>query len=91
VQFRAPENIRAQAEQRAAAEGKSLSALARDALEQYLDVEDFPAQGSDDPPADGICSARPRRAGENPDAVRLEHGVEGVGEMACTIPDQELD
>jgi predicted HicB family RNase H-like nuclease len=33
-----PENIRAQAEQRAAAEGKSLSALARDALEHYLEA-----------------------------------------------------
>ena len=38
VQFRVPENIRAQAEQRAAAEGKSLSALARDALEHYLEA-----------------------------------------------------
>jgi predicted HicB family RNase H-like nuclease len=36
VQFRVPENIRAQAEQRAAAEGKSISALAREALEHYL-------------------------------------------------------
>jgi hypothetical protein len=32
-----------------------------------------------------------RWAGENPDAFRLEHGVEGACELACTIPDQELD
>lgn len=37
VQFRVPEQIREQAEARAEAEGKSLSALARTALEQYLD------------------------------------------------------
>jgi predicted HicB family RNase H-like nuclease len=36
VQFRVPENIRAQAAQRAAAEGRSVSALAREALEHYL-------------------------------------------------------
>jgi predicted HicB family RNase H-like nuclease len=38
VQFRVPEAIREQAEQRAAAEGKSLSALAREALEHYLEA-----------------------------------------------------
>jgi len=34
---------------------------------------------------------RLRRAGENPDAIRLGHGVEGACELACTIRDQELD
>jgi predicted HicB family RNase H-like nuclease len=38
VQFRVPESVRAQAEQRATAEGKSLSALAREALEHYLEA-----------------------------------------------------
>jgi predicted HicB family RNase H-like nuclease len=38
VQFRVPEEIRERAEQRAAAEGKSLSALAREALERYLEA-----------------------------------------------------
>lgn len=38
VQFRVPEAIRERAEQRAAAEGKSLSALAREALERYLEA-----------------------------------------------------
>jgi predicted HicB family RNase H-like nuclease len=38
VQFRVPEAIRERAEQRAAAEGKSLSALAREALEHYLEA-----------------------------------------------------
>lgn len=36
VQFRLPETLRAAAEARAAAEGVSLSALAREALEHYL-------------------------------------------------------
>ena len=30
-------------------------------------------------------------AGQNPDAFRLEHGVERIGELACAVPDQELD
>jgi hypothetical protein len=34
----------------------------------------------------GACGG----AGENPDAHGREHGVEGAGELACTIPDQEL-
>ena len=38
VQFRVPEAIRERAEQRATAEGKSLSALAREALEHYLEA-----------------------------------------------------
>ncbi|MGH3712012.1 MAG: ribbon-helix-helix domain-containing protein [Micromonosporaceae bacterium] len=38
VQFRVPEAIRERAERRAAAEGKSLSALAREALERYLEA-----------------------------------------------------
>ena len=38
VQFRVPDSIREKAEQRAAAEGKSLSALAREALERYLEA-----------------------------------------------------
>jgi hypothetical protein len=54
-------------------------------------VEKFPAQGTDDPFADRVRSRRLRWAGENPDAFRLEHGVEGAGELACAIPNQELD
>lgn len=38
VQFRVPEAIRERAGQRAAAEGKSLSALAREALEHCLEA-----------------------------------------------------
>lgn len=37
VQFRVPEQIRDRAEAQAEAEGKSISALAREALERYLD------------------------------------------------------
>jgi hypothetical protein len=36
VSFRVPEQVRRQAEERAAAEGKSVSEIARDALERYL-------------------------------------------------------
>jgi len=32
-----------------------------------------------------------RWAGKDPDPFRLEQGVEGTGELAGTIPDQELD
>ncbi|MGO9667004.1 MAG: hypothetical protein ACLPS1_00135 [Streptosporangiaceae bacterium] len=54
-------------------------------------VEELAAQGADDSLADGIRSGRLRWAGENPDVFRREHGVEGGGELACAIPDQELD
>ena len=53
-------------------------------------VEELPSQGADDPFADRVRSGRLRRAGENPDACRREDGVEGAGELACAIPDQEL-
>ena len=36
VSFRVPEDVRRRAEQRAAAEGRSVSEIARDALERYL-------------------------------------------------------
>jgi hypothetical protein len=32
-----------------------------------------------------------RWADENPDILCCEHGVEGAGELARAIPDQELD
>ena len=51
---------------------------------------DLPAQGTGHPFADGVRSRRLRWAGENPDGVRLEHGVEAAGELACAIPDLEL-
>ena len=59
--------------------------------EDQQPVEQFTAQGADDPFADGVCSGHPRRAGENPDARRREDGVEGISELASAIPDQELD
>ena len=59
-------------------------------IDNQQPVEDFPAQGTDHRFADRVRSRRLRRAGENPDACR-EHGVEGAGELACAIPDQELD
>ena len=32
-----------------------------------------------------------RRAGQDPDALRGEHGIERAGELARPVPDQELD
>src|ERR1039458_227981 len=52
---------------------------------------DLAAQGADDSLAGGVRSGRLRRAGENPDAFRLEYGVEGAGELAGAVPDQEPD
>src|SRR6266566_2342949 len=49
------------------------------------------AEGTDGPFADRVRSRCLRWAGENPDAFRREHGVEGAGELAGAIPDQELD
>jgi hypothetical protein len=54
-------------------------------------VEELAPQGTDHPFADGVRSGRLRRAAENPGALRSEHGVEGLSELPCTIPDQELD
>src|ERR1019366_5341336 len=45
-------------------------------IDDQQPVEKLTAQGTDDPFADGVRSGRLRRAGENPDAFRLEHGVE---------------
>jgi hypothetical protein len=59
-------------------------------IDDQQPVEEFPVQGTDDPFADRVHSGRLRRAGQNPDAVRLEHVVEGTGELACAVPDQEL-
>jgi hypothetical protein len=54
-------------------------------------VKDLASQRAYDPLADSVRSGRLWRAGENPDAIRQEHGVEGIGELARSIPDQELD
>jgi hypothetical protein len=51
----------------------------------------LPAQGTDDPFADGVRSWCLRRAGQNPDAARQEDGVEAGGELAGAVPDQEFD
>ncbi len=60
-------------------------------IDDQQPVEKLPAQGTDDPFADRVRSGRLRRAGENPDAFRLEHRVEGAGKLAGAIPDQEPD
>jgi hypothetical protein len=54
-------------------------------------VEELPPKGPGHPFADGVRSGRLRRAAENPDSFRCEDGVEGTGELARAVPDQELD
>ena len=60
-------------------------------IDDQQSVEDLPAQGADDPFADRVRSGCLRRAAENPDALRGEHGIERAGELARAIPDHELD
>jgi len=60
-------------------------------IDDQQPVEDLPAQGADDPFADRVRSGSLWRAGQNPDALRGEHGVERAGELARAVPDQELD
>jgi hypothetical protein len=60
-------------------------------MDNQQPVEDLAAQGADDPFADRVRSRRLWWAGENPDAFRREHGVEGIGELAGAVPDQEPD
>ena len=60
-------------------------------IDDQQPVEEFAAQGAGDPFADRVRPRGLRWAGENPDAIRREHGVERAGELACAIPDQELD
>jgi hypothetical protein len=60
-------------------------------IDDQQPVEELAAQGADHPFADGVRSGCLRRAGENPDALRREHGAGGAGDLACAIPDQELD
>jgi hypothetical protein len=50
---------------------------------------ELPPQGPDHPFADRVRSGCLRRAGENPDAICLEHGVEGSGELARAVPDRK--
>ncbi len=60
-------------------------------MDDQHQVQDLPPQGADDPLADRVRSGRLRRAGQDPDALGGEHGVERAGELACAVPDQELD
>jgi hypothetical protein len=60
-------------------------------IDDQQSAGDLAAHGADESFADGMRSGRLRRAGKNPDAFRRELSVEGRCELACTIPDQELD
>jgi hypothetical protein len=50
---------------------------------------DLAAQGADHPLANGIRPRCLRRAEEDSDACGGEYGIEGVGELAGAVPDQE--
>src|ERR1017187_10409953 len=50
-------------------------------IDDQQPVQELAAQGTDDSFAGRVRSRRLRRAGENPDAVRSEYGVEGAGEL----------
>ena len=60
-------------------------------IDDQQQAGELAAQGAGDSLADRIRSGRLRRADQDPDAFRREHGVEGAGELACAIPDRELD
>jgi hypothetical protein len=60
-------------------------------IDDQQPVEDLPAQSADHPFADRVPSGRLRRAEQDPDALRGEHGIEGTDELARAVPDQELD
>src|ERR1017187_3684681 len=60
-------------------------------IDDQQPVQELAAQGTYDSLADGVRFGSLRWAGENPDPFRREYGVEGVGELAGAIPDQELD
>jgi len=46
-------------------------------IDNQQPVEQLPAQGPYHPFADGVCSGRLWRTGENPDGLCREHGIEG--------------
>jgi hypothetical protein len=50
---------------------------------------DLAAQGGDHPLAHGIRPGYLRRAEEDPDACGGEYGIDGAGELAGAVPDQE--
>ncbi|HUY50383.1 MAG TPA: hypothetical protein VMV92_32530 [Streptosporangiaceae bacterium] len=60
-------------------------------IDDQQPVQKLAAEGADHPLADRVRSGRLRRAAENPDSFRGEHGVEGGGELAGAVPDQELE
>jgi hypothetical protein len=60
-------------------------------IDDQQPVKELAAQGAGQSLADGVGSGCLRRAGENPDACGGEHSVEGVSELACAVPDQELN
>jgi hypothetical protein len=68
--------------------GQHLAQVAR--TDDQQPIEQFPAQVGDHRVAYGVRSGGLRRAGENLDRFCLEDGIEGTGQLACTIPDQGI-
>jgi hypothetical protein len=60
-------------------------------IDDQQPVEEFPAHGADHPFADRVRPGGLRRAGQDPDALCGEHGIERAGELARAVPDQELE
>jgi hypothetical protein len=58
-------------------------------IDDQQPVGDLAAQGADHPLANGIRPRCLRRAEEDPDACGGEYGIEGAGELAGAVPDQE--
>jgi hypothetical protein len=54
-------------------------------------VEALAPDGADRALADGVCSGCPDRGLDGSDALGCEHGVEGGGELAVPVPEEELD
>ncbi|MGW6403920.1 hypothetical protein [Streptomyces sp. NPDC055134] len=59
-------------------------------VEDQRPVEEFPPASADPPLNEGVCPRGPYRAEQHLDALRGEDGVEGVGELRISVPDQEL-
>ena len=52
-------------------------------------IEAFPAQGADEAFGDRVRPGCPDRGADDPDVGVGEHGVEGGGERAVSVADQE--
>ena len=61
------------------------------AVDDQEPVEALAADGADPPFDEGVRARRPYRCADRPDALGAEHLVEGGGELAVAVVDQEPD